>query len=90
MGQVRYLFIVPGGSDEETPDLPQPARKSFLRAFFQKSASCFLIQNPYNFCRILAESFKPAFHAAAATSAGKTTNDRLFAPAATSLQHILH
>jgi len=41
LGLLRCLFIAPAGGDEETPELPQPARKSFLPRsrttyFFQK------------------------------------------------------
>jgi hypothetical protein len=42
LGHVRCLFRAPAAGDEETPDMPQPARKSFFAAvagdllFFQK------------------------------------------------------
>jgi len=44
LGQLRCLFSAPAGGAEETPGVPQPACKSFLRAFFQKSAAFFLLR----------------------------------------------
>jgi len=39
--RLRCLFHGPDGAVKETPEAPHPTRKSFLRAFFQKSASFF-------------------------------------------------